>query len=743
MSRRASMAKTKVQEGLQGLPGTVAHEDVAFLGDGELLTRHIADRDEQAFALLVRRHAAMVLGVCRRVLGNDADAEDAFQATFLVLVRKAASVRQRGAVGNWLYGVAHNTALKAKAMIHKRRAKERQASTQPPDREATWLQIQELVDAELSRLPERYRIPIVLCDLEGKTIKEAMRHLGWPQGTVASRLARGRALLASRLSKVGVALSAGVLAHALAETASAAAPAQLITTTTQAATLYGAGQTAAACGASANAALLTDGVLKTMLLAKLKLAAAALTLIGLLSVAVGAVALQEQKGEDKVEANVEEVFLQAPTPAIPPQPEQGGALGPVRALDYGQDDVIALAIGAKVHLGGPRMRTVLLGHADEVTCLAFDNRARTTLATGSKDGAVRLWDSNGKLLRVLKDGKGAVHAVTFSLDQRYKFVAAAGEDGIIRVWNPATGQQVCDFAGHEGPVRALAFARASFLTLVSGGDDKTVRLWYPSKDVQPKSFDGAVLAKGTDPNLDLKLPDEADLQPAILHVHDAPVRTLAFGPGRLAVGDDAGVLRVWVPMGGALWRPQPGVAPLVLRGHAGPVRTLVFHAYQPGGATMVSGGDDGKVIVWDAVAGRRLETLQAHHHPIQALAIHPLGHDLLTGDADGKLLRWPSRDRPRPAFRPAWGAPKSVPKSKQAEIPSTPAPAPRPSPVPIPPPAPAPAVALAPLLPPAPVPEAKTPSRWWVGGGVILGLAIVAVVLGAAVWRARNRTRRP
>src|SRR5262245_49024576 len=163
------MATNALNRVLQHLRGVGLRQGGAGLTDRELLEHYLHRRDEGAFEALVRRHGPMVLGVCRRVLRHEADAEDAFQATFLVLVRKAGSIRARGTVGHWLYGVAHNTALKAKAMNRKRRAKEREAGA-APKREAVeeaWGQVQALLDAELSRLPEVYRVPIVLCDLEG------------------------------------------------------------------------------------------------------------------------------------------------------------------------------------------------------------------------------------------------------------------------------------------------------------------------------------------------------------------------------------------------------------------------------------------------------------------------------------------------------------------------------------------------------------------------------------------------
>src|SRR5262249_34920722 len=158
------------------------------LTDGELLEWFITRRDEAAFEVLLRRHGPMVLGVCRRILRNEADAEDAFQATFLVLVRKAASIRPRGMVGNWLYGVAQTTALKARAMRTKQSAKEREAAarSEPERAVENREQLHELLVRELKALPDKYRAVIVLCDLEGQTIREAARQLGCPPGTVGT-----------------------------------------------------------------------------------------------------------------------------------------------------------------------------------------------------------------------------------------------------------------------------------------------------------------------------------------------------------------------------------------------------------------------------------------------------------------------------------------------------------------------------------------------------------------------------
>src|SRR5438876_8803033 len=228
------------------MSGVIQHlrrvlRDGAGMTDGQLLEVYISHRDEAAIAALVHRHGPMVWGVCCRVLRNHHDAEDAFQATFLVLVRKAASIASRELVGNWLYGVAHQTALKARATAAKRKGRERQVTDMPEPavaRQDPWHDLQPVLDEELSRLPDNYRGVIVLCDLEGKTRKEVAVQLGCPEGTVAGRLARGRAILAKRLTQRGVALSSGALAAVLAhQVASAGVPNSVVVSTIKAASL--------------------------------------------------------------------------------------------------------------------------------------------------------------------------------------------------------------------------------------------------------------------------------------------------------------------------------------------------------------------------------------------------------------------------------------------------------------------------------------------------------------------------
>src|SRR5262245_55968066 len=176
--------------------------------DGQLLEGFVSRRDDAALTALVRRHAALVWSVCRRVLSNYHDAEDAFQATFLVLVRRADSIRPREMVANWLYGVARQTALRARATAASRGERERQVADTPDPtaaaREAR-CDLHADLDEELQRLPNKYRAVLVLCDLEDMTRPEAARQLAVPEGTVAGRLARARAMLAKRLTRRGLA----------------------------------------------------------------------------------------------------------------------------------------------------------------------------------------------------------------------------------------------------------------------------------------------------------------------------------------------------------------------------------------------------------------------------------------------------------------------------------------------------------------------------------------------------------
>lgn len=284
----------RMSEVIDHLRHTVQRQPGADLTDGQLLECFVSGRSSAALEALVARHAPMVWGVCRRLLRNERDAEDAFQATFLVLLRKAPSISPREMVGNWLYGVAHQTARKAIATLAKRRTREKQVADLPDcaaPAQAAWDDLQPVLDHELSRLSDKYRVAIVLCDLEGKSRQEAARQLGLPEGTVASRLARARTMLARRLAQRGVVLSAGAVAAVLAEWAAAGAPAGLVAATVQVLRLVTTGHTMAALAVSANVATIAEGVIHATSAPKLKSLVTAVAL--LLGASFGGVSLHQ------------------------------------------------------------------------------------------------------------------------------------------------------------------------------------------------------------------------------------------------------------------------------------------------------------------------------------------------------------------------------------------------------------------------------------------------------------------
>jgi RNA polymerase sigma factor (sigma-70 family) len=219
--------------------------------DDRLVAQFLSGRagSDAAFRVLLGRHGPMVLGVCRRTLGDSHLAEDAFQATFLVLVKKAWAIRDRDLLANWLYGVAQRVSKKAKAQAERRRVVERDAAertawtTHGPQDQSD---LRSIIDEEVRRLPERYRVPLVLCHLEGLTHHEVARRLGCPVGTIESRLSRARERLRSGLSRRGVAPASTALAAVLAPSVASAAPAHLIEATLRAATGFAVGRTGAA-----------------------------------------------------------------------------------------------------------------------------------------------------------------------------------------------------------------------------------------------------------------------------------------------------------------------------------------------------------------------------------------------------------------------------------------------------------------------------------------------------------------
>jgi RNA polymerase sigma factor (sigma-70 family) len=310
------MATGQLSGVIQHLRRAMLLRDGAGLTDQQLLEDYISRRDEAALAVLVQRHGPMVWGVCRRVLTNYHDAEDAFQATFLVLVRRAASIASPELLANWLYGVAHQTAIKARATVARRKMRERQVTEMPEPagvEQDLWNDLQPLLDQELSRLPDKYRAVIVLCDLEGKTRKEAAGQLGCAEGTVASRLARARIMLAKRLTQRSVALSGGALAAVLAQqAASAGVPYSVVDSTIKAASLLAAGKAAATGAISVKVAALTEGVMKAMLFTKLRAAIAVVLILGFVATGATILTCSTAAGQDDKKPAAEKPVEPAP-----------------------------------------------------------------------------------------------------------------------------------------------------------------------------------------------------------------------------------------------------------------------------------------------------------------------------------------------------------------------------------------------------------------------------------------------
>jgi RNA polymerase sigma factor (sigma-70 family) len=272
----------------------------ADTSDEQLLRAFADGRDAAAFKALLHKHGPMVLGVCRRVLGHEQDAEDAFQAAFLVLARKAAAGFRPQVLAGWLYGVASRTAQKARAQAARRRVKERQAARMPsidPESDAVWADLRPVLDEEINGLPEKYRLPFVLCYLQGKTNEQAAELLGCPKGTVLSRLAWARERLRSRLVRRGLAPSAGSLAAALsADRLSAAVPAALVDLTAGSALGFAWGP-GASSGTPDPVTALAEGVLTTMSRTKVATALATVLVLGLLGTGVGIASFYLQDGQ--------------------------------------------------------------------------------------------------------------------------------------------------------------------------------------------------------------------------------------------------------------------------------------------------------------------------------------------------------------------------------------------------------------------------------------------------------------
>jgi RNA polymerase sigma factor (sigma-70 family) len=434
-------------------------QEIGTLSDAQLLEGFAIQHEEAAFEQLVRRHGPMVLRVCQRILHNSHDADDAFQATFIVLARKAGSVARRQEVANWLYGVAQRVAWDARRGVNRRQAREELAAASAQGSEASrnsalqfGLDLRSVLDEELERLPAKYRAPVVLCYLEGKTNDEAAQLLRCSRGKVAGTLSRARDLLRDRLARRGLALPASGLAILLAKEATVAAvPSALLTSTVKGGALLVAGEPAAGL-LSGQACELADAVLRASTARRMTLAGTmlAMTLLG----TGGLVWL----GYSRLEYQVSK----------PTQETTGGA---------------------QTYTEGPAFPQHALR-----TCVAFSGDGKL-VASGGGYGIVRLCDAATGVERATFASRGFVYAVAISPNDQIVAAASMGQ-GIhtVQMWDIATSGEVMVLHPEKSSWYGAFNFSPDGKNLVSGGHGYPLKIWEvdSGKDLSvPRNIDTA------------------------------------------------------------------------------------------------------------------------------------------------------------------------------------------------------------------------------------------------------------
>jgi RNA polymerase sigma factor (sigma-70 family) len=596
--------------------------------DGWLLERFIGQRDEAAFAELVSRHGPLVMGLCRRLLGNLQDAEDVFQATFFVLARKAATIRKPGSLSCWLHGVASRLALKTRAEVQRRRIHERQAVSvlESAEVDLSWREVRGLIDEELQRLPQKQRLPLVLCYLEGLTQDEASRRLGWPRGTLKRRLEAGRERLRLRLTRRGVTLGAGLFAVALSESAIKGAVSLTLRNATAWAAVQFVTQKTAALAATP-AALLAEGALQTMLTTKLKLGAMAIVLFGCVVTAAG---------------------LALPQATLEKQPESKSEEPPKRTVEEKRDrkdrygDPLpagAIARLGTVHFRQPRMRSVV-----------FTRDGKTAIA-GDLNGYIVYWDvATGRQILSLPRMARSIDALAISHDGK---TLACTDDGEIYLREVASGKLLshASLEGSQGPLQQMLgllndnrsnihIQQMLFTpdgkTLALRPWQKTIYLWDIAgnktlhelkghKDYlscMALSPDGKTLASASKEEPHIRLWDiAAGKEKLHFAADDKGVESLAFSP------DGKTLVSIGSQPSFAFFDANTGKKLRTVKDYSGGLSEIT---YTPDGKILLGIHTSGVVHALDAVNGKRLRKFDAPRRSMGGLTLSPDGKTAAT-----------------------------------------------------------------------------------------------------------------
>jgi RNA polymerase sigma factor (sigma-70 family) len=545
----------------------------------ELLERFFLCREERAFAELVRRHGPMVREVCGRIVGQASDADDAFQATFLILVQKARSLRKQVSVGSWLYGVATRVAWKARDRTDKaRRCYDRTGRDAAPDpaHEAAWKELVATLNAEVAGLPPRYRGPVVLCYLESQTQDEAARQLGWSLRTLRRRLERARELLRLRLQRRGLTLSAALLTADLVLNPARAVSSTLARTTIRAACLL-EGEVGLTKLVSVNVASLVEGVGGT--LARFQLALVWAAALGIAGAGAGSLFTRMYTERPRPET-----LQVAADLAVGTQEGIARQRAPART-DLDGDPLPA---GALRRLGSLRFRQ----GANLENLLPLPD-GKTLVTSGSFGDTVNAWDlATGKITHRFPGNQAAKQ---IALTQDGKTLAVPQENS-IHLWDPAIGKGRGQIPAGQGQLLSLAFSQDGKL-IASAGIDKTIRLHEVATGRQVSQI-----------SVDLPRVSFLALMPDGKSLTAADETNLTTYPIDVDSGRHVRQLE----------------------------RSGYYYGFvlSPDGRTLAAGGQDGAVLLWDAATGNLIRSLTAGQKFVTAVAFSPDGRTLAWSEAD-------------------------------------------------------------------------------------------------------------